>query len=153
MLTDAIDMLAADHVRIQSLFSECDSSESDNKRRVIFEDIRTELDIHSYVEETIFYPAFRKHPELTSMIDQSYDEHREVKQLIERISSLYAERTGGNSHARELVSTLRQKVEAHAAKEEAELFPAVKRHMKRNEREQLGRHISVARQEKEEAAA
>jgi len=53
---DAFNLLKADHRKVEKLFSELESARGQAKMRV-FEQIKTELELHTHIEETIFYPA------------------------------------------------------------------------------------------------
>jgi len=146
---DALELLKVDHQRVSDLFREAESSDSLKKKRVIFNSIQSELDLHTYIEETVFYPTFRKYPDFENLLSESYAEHAQVKELVSRIQALPAE----SSELSQKMSQLKQRVEHHVHQEETDLFPRIRKVMKSSEREQLGRHLQVAKQEKEEAAA
>src|SRR5262249_28012292 len=54
---DAITMLQEDHQRVRDLFQKYDASRDPRVQRVIAEEACTELEIHTQMEEEIFYPA------------------------------------------------------------------------------------------------
>src|ERR1044071_4796944 len=56
---NAIDLLKADHDRIEELFERFKENEEDS-HATLFKQIRNELDTHTHIEETIFYPAALK---------------------------------------------------------------------------------------------
>ena len=56
---NAVKMLKADHDRVQKLFKEFEAAgeRAYEKKRGIAEEVFTELEIHTKLEEEIFYPA------------------------------------------------------------------------------------------------
>ncbi|MGZ5148171.1 MAG: hemerythrin domain-containing protein, partial [Burkholderiales bacterium] len=62
---DAIDVLMEDHKRVQKLFKDFDRVERDDAEAVrdLVETACVELQIHSMLEEELFYPAVRAQAE------------------------------------------------------------------------------------------
>src|SRR4051812_25380989 len=89
-LMDALDLLKSDHHRVRDLFNEIKRTEGGQRKRLLFEDIRHELTVHSYVEETVFYPSFRKFPQFSELLAESFSEHAQVKSLLDEISRIAA---------------------------------------------------------------
>lgn len=145
---DALELLKSDHDRLKGLFDEARASESEKKQRAIFNSIRSELELHSMIEETVFYPTFRKYGEFNEIVERSFREHQEVKALINEIARLPQD--SGQLGTR--LQTLIDRVENHVREEEGEFFPMVRKLMRRPEREQLGRHLQAAKQERSMAA-
>src|SRR6188474_3308873 len=56
---DAFALLKADHKKVSGLFDELEAASGKAKLRV-FAQIKTELELHTHIEETIFYPALEK---------------------------------------------------------------------------------------------
>src|SRR3954464_11447304 len=57
---NAIELLTADHKKVKDLFEKADELEG-GKKKVIFDQIKGELETHTHIEETIFYPAVEKY--------------------------------------------------------------------------------------------
>src|ERR1051325_3843733 len=74
---NAIELLTADHKKVKGLFEKADDLEG-GKLKVIFDQIKRELETHTYIEETIFYPAVEKIQELKDMVRESLKEHNQV---------------------------------------------------------------------------
>lgn len=55
---DAVDLLKADHRRVEALFAEFESA-PDRRKAAIIQEACTELTLHTLLEEEIFYPACR----------------------------------------------------------------------------------------------
>src|SRR4051812_26638575 len=56
---DAINLLKADHKTVRALLKKLEKTETRDSWRNQFEQIDSELKIHTRIEEEIFYPAFR----------------------------------------------------------------------------------------------
>ncbi len=52
---NAIELLKQDHNKVSLLFQKVKGSE-DSEHRELFEKIKEELEVHTHIEETIFYP-------------------------------------------------------------------------------------------------
>jgi hemerythrin superfamily protein len=60
--TDAIEMLKDDHERVDALFKRYEKGKdamSADERKALAREICAELDVHTTLEEEIFYPAAR----------------------------------------------------------------------------------------------
>jgi hemerythrin superfamily protein len=139
---DALELLKADHKKVKGLFEKAEELEG-GKQKVIFDQIDRELQIHSYIEETIFYPAVEKHQELKDMVRESLKEHKQVKELLKEIEGLQPD----DEEFSEKLEELMECVEHHAEEEEeGKMFPKLKQIMKAAELEQLGRELEAAKQ-------
>ena len=76
---DALELLKQDHQKVKKLLTSATETEDKNEQKRLFKEIKTELETHARLEETIFYPAVREHKELASMVFESLEEHRQVK--------------------------------------------------------------------------
>jgi len=116
----AIAMLTADHQKVKDLFEEYDSAEESSERKTIAEHVFHELEIHTQLEEDIFYPAVAKGgDEPKKLVAEARKEHGKVKQLIASLRKLAA----SDEKYDELFQELMENVEHHVKEEEDELFP------------------------------
>jgi iron-sulfur cluster repair protein YtfE (RIC family) len=60
---DALELLKEDHLKVKELFEQAQNTEGEKAKRKIFDEIQSELETHTRIEETIFYPAMEKHEE------------------------------------------------------------------------------------------
>jgi hemerythrin superfamily protein len=79
---DALELLQQDHRTVKELLHMATESDDPKKQRQLFREIRTELETHTRLEETIFYPAMAEHEELKEMVLESIEEHKRVKTLL-----------------------------------------------------------------------
>jgi hemerythrin superfamily protein len=110
-MPNALDLLTADHRKVDELFSEFESSGDET----VAAQICDELTIHTRVEEQIVYPELRT---LDAELEQEAErEHADAKQLIEQIRAARGDEIVG------LVDRLKQAIEHHVAEEEGKAFP------------------------------
>ena len=146
-LADAIQMLKADHRKVEALFDQFLEAEG-GKKQHIAQQIFHELEVHSTLEEELFYPALQNQgdPDVLASVDPSeeiegdevmnlgednktsgddedlithaYDEHRTVRDMIAQLRNNDA----SSLEFRQSMIELQQAVEDHVFEEEDELF-------------------------------
>ena len=123
---DALELLKTDHKTVKDLFKKIEASKNDKQQKQLFEEIKTELETHTYIEETVFYPAVAKHDELKDMVLESLEEHKQVKTLLREMDNL----TEDSEKFEPKLKVLMENVEHHAEEEEeAKMFPKVRKLM------------------------
>lgn len=135
---DALEMLTADHNRVRALFSRFEKAKTDGdatQTTALAEKITEELEVHTAIEEEIFYPRVRElAPDVAQLLDESLQEHHVVKVLLGEIDEVPA---GGDEWSAKM-SVLIENVEHHAEEEEQELFPKVRSATDAATREEIG---------------
>src|SRR5918995_1497983 len=120
---NALELLKQDHQTVKKLFEEAEETEDQKEKEEIFEDIKTELETHARIEETVFYPAMAKHEELKDMVLESIEEHKQVKTLLREIDNLKSD----SEKFEPKLAVLMENVEHHAEdEEEGKMFPKVR---------------------------
>ena len=79
---DAIALLKEDHRKVEDLFEKAEKARDEDRKKMLVQQICTELMIHSMVEEEIFYPACKDKIEDEDVLDEAYVEHDGAKVLI-----------------------------------------------------------------------
>jgi hemerythrin HHE cation binding domain-containing protein len=82
---DAIALLKEDHRKVEDLFEKAEKTRDEDRKKMLVQQICTELMIHSMVEEEIFYPACKDKIEEEDVLDEAYVEHDGAKVLIAEI--------------------------------------------------------------------
>ena len=142
---NALELLKQDHQKVKGLFQEIRKSSDRSKQKELFDKIDTELEMHTHIEETIFYPAVEKHEEMKDMVRESLKEHNQVKILLREIEKI----TPDDEEFDEKFEDLIECVEHHAEEEEeGKMFPKLRQIMKAAELEQLGRELEAAKQKR-----
>lgn len=82
---DAIEMLKADHRRVEEHFDKYGQARRRAEKSTLAQQICLELAIHAAIEEEIFYPACREHVD-DLLLDEAQVEHDTAKILIAEIA-------------------------------------------------------------------
>jgi len=122
---DAITLLEEDHKKVRKLFRDFEGlgERSTKKKQELSDKIRSELVVHTSIEEEIFYPAVQDKVE--EMIAEAIEEHNVVDRLLLEIRELTPEDEAFTAK----MTVMIENVEHHAEEEEKELFPTVKKAM------------------------
>ena len=133
---DPFELLKKDHETVSKLFERIESASGKAKLEV-FGRIKSELDLHTHIEETIFYPALEKANETRDLTLEAYEEHRVVKDLLSKLDT-----AGSVSDEWEAqLKVLRENVEHHVDEEENELFDKANDVLTGEEAERLGERM------------
>lgn len=111
----AIAALKEDHRRVEGLFSELESATDEERKLELVSLICSELNIHTRLEEEIFYPACRAAIGDDEILDEAQVEHDAAKLLI---ADLSAGAGGDDSYRDAKVKLLSEQIRHHVAEEE-----------------------------------
>lgn len=120
---DAIAMLQADHQKVKALFDKFEAAadrQTKGKQHIV-EEVFMELEVHTRLEEEIFYPAFdaAAEKEGDKLIAESIEEHQVVKILMEEMRELAPD----DERYEAKFTVLMENVRHHIEEEEGEMFP------------------------------
>ncbi len=115
----AIELLKQQHREVDDLFQRIKSSSPDERISLLGQ-VAEALTIHAALEEQYFYP-FARQQGVDGLIDESFQDHAEVKQLLSEI--LQVKQT--DPRLGELCGRLERMVTEHVSQEEGALFPKV----------------------------
>jgi len=113
---DALELLKKDHDLVREFFA--DANTYDDMKR-LFDTIRAELEAHTTLEETRFYPRFQNRKFLKDLVQDAKEQHRLVKDLLRDMQSQEGQEFEKN------FQTLKAEVQLHITFEESEIFPQV----------------------------
>jgi len=148
---DAFELLKKDHEKVSGIFEKLDSTTERGvkTREELFTQLKQELDVHTQIEEQIFYPAIKEAQETHDITLEAYEEHAVVKQLLAELEKLPKDdETWGAK-----LKVLKENVEHHVEEEEDEMFPAAKQVLSSEQIEALGQRMEVAKKEEKKAMA
>jgi hemerythrin-like domain-containing protein len=142
---DGIVLLRDDHKKVKRLFREFEKTKekaTPQAKRALVDQICTELVTHSFIEETIFYPAAREGaPDTTEHVLESVEEHHVMAWLLSELQHLDpADETFDAK-----VTVLIENTEHHIEEEEKEWFPEVRHLLGRNRLSELGEEMAAAK--------
>jgi hypothetical protein len=130
---DPFELLKKDHEKVSKLFDRIEA-ESGKAKIGIFKQIKSELDLHTHIEETIFYPAIVNADETRALTLEAYEEHKVVKELLAELDSA----NSVSDEWKAKLKVLRENFEHHVDEEENELFDKANEVLTGEEAERLG---------------
>jgi len=144
-----IEMLKQDHQEASAMMDQIESADAgDASVMATFNQLKEALTLHTQIEETIFYPALRNNDETQDQIEESFEEHQEVKDLLSEMSGMQA----GNDEFMSLMGDLRDAVEHHVEEEENELFPQAQQILGDSRLQEMGQQMMQMKQGKSATA-
>jgi hypothetical protein len=141
---DAFELLKADHKKVAELFDLMETA-SGKRKLDVFRRIKRELEIHTHIEETIFYPALEKPEETHDLTLEAYEEHKVVKTLLAELGGAKS----ANDEWQAKAKVLRENVEHHVDEEENELFDKADDALSDEEIEALGERMAAEKARKQ----
>jgi hemerythrin superfamily protein len=141
---DAVQLLIADHKKVQKLFKDFEKLKEDGgakEKSSVVQQICMELRIHTTVEEEIFYPAVRESIGDDDLMDEADVEHEGAKSLVAQLEAMKP----GDDHYDAKVTVLGEQIDHHVEEEQDEMFPKAKR--AKVNLEELGERIMRRKQE------
>lgn len=143
----ALDLLIADHNRVRGLFAQFkEAHENDDTATMstvalkIFQD----LEVHTTIEEEIFYPDVRDTTDdISETVDEGLQEHHVAKILIAEAKQL----PDGSDEWVAKMQVLIENVEHHAEEEEKEMFPPLRSQLAGDRLEELGTQLEARKKQ------
>ena len=123
----ATDLLKKQHREVKGLFKKMEKTENAGERRKLMETIAQELQMHTTIEEEIFYPAVREveSKKAEEMVDEAFEEHHVVKLVLAELPKVDPE----DKRFEAKMTVLSELVEHHVEEEEKEMFPMAERQL------------------------
>lgn len=137
---NAIELLKEDHRKVEHLFGKVKATEEDEHKE-LFEKIKDELDVHTHIEETIFYPKMKEseNKELEDIIAEGYQEHYAAKTLLRDISDLVEDSDAFEPK----LKVLMEGVTHHVQEEEGQMFPKIEEIFDEATLEEIGKEMEA----------
>src|ERR1700694_3286579 len=120
-LMKATDLLKRQHREVKTMFKKMEKTENARGRRDLMEQIAQALEMHTRIEEEIFYPAVRglETKKAEEMVAEALEEHHIVKLVLKELPQVDPE----DERFEAKMKVLSELVEHHADEEEEEMFP------------------------------
>jgi len=122
---NAIDLLRKDHAEVKKAFKQFEKAKYKDPQacKDFLASICRDLEMHTTLEEEIFYPAVRGRIKADDLMNEAQVEHNSAKQLIAELEKLAGDDPMLKAHAQ----VLSEYVNHHVKEEEGEMFPKAKR--------------------------
>jgi Hemerythrin HHE cation binding domain len=119
---DVVDLLLAQHARIEELFLLVASARGD-QRREVFDELTRLLTVHETAEEEVVHPLARARIDGgDALIEDRLDEERQAKELLAELAGSDVDDPGFDT----AILVLREAVLTHARYEERYEFPGLR---------------------------
>jgi len=118
----ATDFLKKQHREVEALFGKVLKSDAPKERKSLAAEISDKLEVHTTIEEEIFYPAYRESATTKKgedLVLEAYEEHHVVKMVLAELPKVDA--SAENFEAK--MTVLKELIEHHVEEEEKEMFP------------------------------
>lgn len=140
---DALTLLTADHNRARGLFTRFQAAHEAEDTRTAAElasKIFEELDVHTTIEETVFYPAITGlNDEVHELVVESLEEHGVVNDLMAEARMLSPE----DERWAAKITVVIENVEHHAEEEESQMWPLLRTAMSAEQLEGLAGELEA----------
>ncbi|MGI9166974.1 MAG: hemerythrin domain-containing protein [Pyrinomonadaceae bacterium] len=148
---NAFTLLKNDHEKVAGILEKLEGTAERalKTREELFTQLKSELDIHTKIEETIFYPVLEKAEESRDITLEALEEHRIVKQLLAELEASDKDDEVWTAK----FTVLKENIEHHVEEEEDEMFKKARKVLSEEEIETLGARMEKAKGEQKAAAA
>jgi hemerythrin superfamily protein len=148
---DIVEVIKTDHRLLANLFDLIKEESDRQESLLLFDDIKRELELHFHASETSCYPIFLNRPSFKGVVCKSYDDHQDIRQLLDELCKTPDTRDGIAFQNRLL--ELKNHVESHVVEEERDLFDLIGQELDASERENLGNLFALAKSKFDPLAA
>ena len=116
----ATDLLKKQHREVKGLFKKLEKTENGSERRKLMETLAQDLQMHTTIEEEIFYPALREveSKKAEKMVNEAYEEHHVVKLVLAELPKVDPQ----DERFEAKMTVLSELIEHHVEEEESEMF-------------------------------
>jgi hemerythrin-like domain-containing protein len=140
---DIYEILEEDHETVGELLKKLDETteQAAKTREKLFLELKTELNLHSYMEELHFYPLLKDRKDSKEVTLEAYEEHRLIKSLLEELDN----KAKDSEEWTAKFKVLKENIEHHIKEEEGELFAAARKILSSEKAIALGARIVTER--------
>ena len=143
---DVFTLLKQDHAQASEMLQQLEATDAAAERQRIFNELKQALDVHAHIEETIFYPLLKQEAETREITVEAYEEHQEVKDLLQQLSGTQPEGTAWEN----LVGDLKRAIHHHVNEEETEMFPKASGVLSQQQLTELGTRMQQEKQQQQQ---
>lgn len=132
---NALELLKQDHQEASNMMDKLEMNDQSDMQ--MFSQLKQALTLHTKMEETLLYPALEEHEETRDMVQEAYEEHQTVDEILAEMSGL----APTNEDFTRKLAELRENVMHHVKEEENEMFPKVEQVLGRDRLQEMGRQM------------
>jgi len=138
---NAFQLLKEDHKKVSGIFQQLEptTERAHKTREELFGKLKQELEIHTQIEETIFYPVIKQAHETREITLEGFEEHHVVKILLKELEETPVD---AEEWAAKL-KVLQENVEHHVEEEEEEMFQKARQVLSEEQINDLGAQMEA----------
>lgn len=149
---DAIALLKEDHKKVKGLLAKLEKTteRSSDTRQKLLAQIEQEIQMHTTIEEEIFYPAYREavtKKDDAKLYQEAIEEHHVVDLVMNEIKMVDAQSEEFSAKSK----VIKELVEHHADEEEKSMFPKARKAMDAAQLKELGAQMQARKGELDDA--
>ncbi|HLG73953.1 MAG TPA: hemerythrin domain-containing protein [Chloroflexota bacterium] len=138
---DVTTFLKKEHDTVEQLMARLKKTTGPKSRWNLAQRICMELLVHTEMEEKSFYPEMRNVPEVADLVQEGYQEHHEVEELIQKARPMEP----SDPQLMPLMQQIEKGVKHHVREEEQEMFPKLKKACSREHLMELTKTLKQAK--------
>ncbi len=119
---DIFQVLHADHALVSDLIDQLITAGSPDRKRLLFSEIREELECHSSAEEVAIYSKLRTVEMTVDLAVEAEQEHSEIRRCLDRLEDIEYEDENWELGVKQLCEA----VGRHVQEEENEIFESMR---------------------------
>jgi len=148
---DAIKLLKSDHDTVEGIFEKLKSTteRAVKTREELFTKLKTELDVHAHIEETIFYPALKKEAETRDITFEGVEEHHVIKILLRELAAMPVDTEQWTAK----LKVLKENVEHHVEEEETDMFKSAREVFSKEQLDEFGARMEAEKKQQMKSIA
>jgi hypothetical protein len=141
------ELLKLDHDKVKDLFKKAEESKDRASLKKIFEQIETELSIHSAVEEEYFYNKLYVSDELKELLTEAMAEHENIENQIVDVEDKFLQNAINEEQLAAGIKVLEESVVHHIKEEEGKMFEMVRNALDEEKLIEMAELFSKGKQE------
>ena len=136
----ATDLLKKQHREVKALFKKMEDAAGATERRQLMTEIAHALEVHTTIEEEIFYPALREveSKKAKEMVSEAFEEHHVVDLVLKELPEVDPE----DERFEAKMTVLSELIRHHVEEEEDEMFKLASK-LGRQELTELGEQMNA----------
>lgn len=145
MAVDAFNLLKADHKELEGLFAKLTSTSQRavKTRSALVTKLKTALELHARVEESVFYPAVEEMELTHTNAVESVEQHTLIRQLMSELELLAVQ----DERWQAKLKLLHDSFQSHIKEEEEDMFQKAKEVFSPAQIQTLGQRLQSAKQQ------
>ena len=147
---NAFQLLKEDHQKVSGIFQQLEptTERAEKTRTELFAKLRDELEIHTKVEEAVFYPAIKQAAETREIVLEGFEEHHVIKMLLKELDSMPVDTEQWTAK----LKVLQENVEHHVEEEEEEMFQKARQVLSEDDITRLGEQMEELKKQLQQQA-